>query len=274
MNKIVLNAVGSDPEFFIRDTKKEEYVSSEGIIGGTKKKPRIVSAEGHAVQEDNVMVEVNFPPSPDPETFIRHKNFMLDYLNRFVEKINPDYMIRIDSSATFDQKFLNSEQANEIGCEPDRNAWFDMDNPSPDVVSSNKRYAGGHIHISYNDPTPEKNIQLVKAMDMFLGLPAVIMDTDDDRKNIYGTPGRYRNKSYGFEYRTLSNFWLVDDNLIHYVFSQVQKAIDFVNGGNQVLEDVPVIIDTINKEKANEFIQQNGISVIQNNFVSERLERV
>lgn len=271
--KINIIALGSDPEFFIRDVKNEIYVPSVGLIGGTKEEPRAISEDGHYVQEDNVMVEVNLPPCIDPERFQMNLDYILNNLNRHLEdNINPNYEIRIVASADFTLDQLNTEQAQTVGCEPDRNAWFDMDNPSP-ILPETVRFAGGHIHISYDKPDMQTNIEIVKAMDMFLGLPSVIMDDDDRRKEIYGTPGRYRNKKYGVEYRSLSNYWLSSFEKVQWVFNQVNKAIEFLNNGNTVDNIVPVIIDTDNKEKALEFVKKNNIDILEpkKEFIKESI---
>lgn len=265
MIKII--ALGTDPEVFIRDTHKEEFVSSEGLIGGSKKEPRVISERGHALQEDNVMVEFNIPPCVDHESFSREIDFTLDHINRELENINPHYQVMVVASARFNKEQLNTEQALTVGCDPDRNAWWNMDNPIPNLPED-RRFAGGHIHISYENPNEETNIKIVKAMDMFLGLPAVIMDVDDYRKEIYGTPGRYRNKSFGVEYRSLSNFWISSPQMIEWVFNQVNAAINFINAGKEVPEEVAIYMDTNNKVKAREFCFENQIQIIENEFVN------
>lgn len=194
--KINVIALGTDPEFFIRDTKNECYVSVEGLIGGTKDKPLQITEDGHALQEDNVMLEICVPPAVDAVTMHNNIQYVINEANNRLMKINPDYMVVVMASAEFKKEDLQSDQAIRVGCDPDRNAWFNMDNPIPELPET-VRFAGGHIHISYVDPTEEDNIRIVKALDMFLGVPAVLMDIDDKRKEIYGTPGRYRSKKYG-----------------------------------------------------------------------------
>jgi hypothetical protein len=260
--KVELLTVGSDPEFFIRDTQNEVFVSSEGLIGGSKKEPRLISERGHGLQEDNVMVEFTMPPVKNADEFIDELDLVINHTNRELEDINPNYHLSSVSSAEFTDEQLNTEQACQSGCDPDRNAWFDMDNIAPQLPK-NTRYAGGHIHLGYKNPTREKNLEIVKALDMFLGLPAVMMDVDDRRKELYGTPGRYRDKSYGLEYRTLSNFWLENSKLIRWTFDRINQAIDFVNSGQQVNDFVPVWIETVNKEEARKFCEEQNIPLIE-----------
>ena len=244
-----LIAVGTDPEVFIRDTKNEEWISGEGLIGGTKHEPLEIAEGGFAIQEDNVMAEFCVPPARDPETMYNNINFVIHHLNKKVEAINPDYMVMVTASAKFDPDKLTSEQATTVGCDPDFNAWFEMQNPIPDLPND-CRFAGGHVHISYENPSEERNIEIVKALDLFLGVPAVLMDIDDRRKEIYGTPGRYRNKKYGVEYRTLSNFWISSYENVEFIFNQINKAFEFLNNEQKVNEEVPICIDTNDKVSA------------------------
>ena len=46
-----------------------------------------------------------------------------------------------------------------------------------------------------------------------IGLPAVLIDTDKQRRKLYGKAGSMRHKDYGVEYRTVSNFWLSSQEL-------------------------------------------------------------
>ena len=82
----------------------------------------------------------------------------------------------------------------------------------------------GHIHVGYPEPNCFKNEDLVKWMDIYLGLPSILLDSDERRKKYYGTAGRYREKDFGVEYRTLSNFWTTNDELRQWIFKQTQKA--------------------------------------------------
>jgi hypothetical protein len=267
-NKVKLIAIGTDPEVFIRDTKNECFISAEGLIGGTKDFPLPITESGHAIQEDNVMAEFCVPPARDPKTMYDNINFVINHLNKKVEAINPDYMIVVRPSAEFTLEQLNTDQAQTVGCDPDYNAWFKVENPSvelPDTI----RAAGGHVHISYENNSEEVNYEFVKVLDLFLGLPSVIMDYDDRRKEIYGTPGRFRHKSYGLEYRTLSNYWIDSFETVEWVFNQVNKAIEFFNAGNTVPEDVPVAIDTNDKEKALILCKKYDIQILSSSIVIE-----
>ena len=46
---------------------------------------------------------------------------------------------------------------------------------------------------------------------------------------MYGKAGAFRFKSYGVEYRSLSNFWIADLESIEAIYKGVEAAIAFIN---------------------------------------------
>ncbi len=221
---------GADPEVFFHND--EGFLSAEGLVGGTKEQPKVIfegEDEGYAVQEDNVMAEFCIPPAKTEDEFVESNLRVLDYLSDVAELNGA--VVSISPSAKFDEHFLQTAQAATFGCDPDYGAYIQDLNPIIDDIEGNYRFAGGHIHIGYDDPDFEEGVKLIKAMDIFLGLPSVWLDKDKKRKKYYGTAGRFRIKKYGVEYRTLSNFWLQSEDKIRWVYRQTQKAIEFVNSG-------------------------------------------
>lgn len=266
MIKII--ALGSDPEFFLIDKETGLPVSSEGLIGGSKDEPLSLSDKGHYAQEDNVMVEINIPPCRDENRFVNEIN---ECINLVKQKINNNLDIFINPSLEFDEKQLSTIQACTVGCDPDYNVYKRMENTAI-LLNSNMRYAGGHIHVSYENPTIENTERIVKMMDLFLGVPSVIMDKDDIRKSIYGTAGRFRIKKYGLEYRTLSNYWIKNETLIKWVFNQTLLAVSNADEENfkkyeKLSEEVVNIINNNDKKLANKLCLNLNINILQNDII-------
>jgi len=245
--------IGADPEVFFHNVDKTKgFLSAEGLVGGTKEQPKKIlqeEGEGFAVQEDNVMAEYCIPPCKTQEDFIENNLKVLDYLSDVAE-LNKAVVV-ITPSAEFDYNSVNTEQAKTFGCEPDFGVYIEDLNPIIDAnqIEGNFRFAGGHIHVGYDNPDFNQTVKLVKAMDIFLSLPSVWLDKDSKRKQYYGTAGRFRIKDYGLEYRTLSNFWLQSKEGIAWVYEQTMKAVEYVNSGDfdkipeNVLSDVQKYID-------------------------------
>ena len=237
--------IGSDPETFLVD-KQGNYISSVGLIGGSKDKPMPIG-NGCSVQEDNVTVEFNTPPTNNPDEFINAINFNLDWITKRAAELN--LSVVFTPSAEFDNEQLRTVAAQTFGCDPDFNAWnYGTPNPRPTSRNKNLRSAGGHIHIE----APELDkFELTKAMDLFVGVPMLEFDTDARRRQLYGKAGAYRPKEYGIEYRTASNAWLQSDDTKRWAFEQSQKAVQFVKAGKTIPDNLGDLIQqAINKSDA------------------------
>jgi hypothetical protein len=103
-------------------------------------------------------------------------------------------------------EMLLHPQASHIGCEPDFNAYTSNMRRVKLEEMKTLRCAGGHIHVSFEeeaDPirnpdgviTSESRVLLVKALDVYLGLPSLVFDKDMVRRGLYGKPGMFRPKS-------------------------------------------------------------------------------
>jgi hypothetical protein len=230
--------VGSDPEIFLKNGQGK-LVSAINTVGGTKKFPRPIA--GGSVQEDNVLLEFNTIPASTCDEFVRnHINIMKSISEIPVLK---GLELSIQATGEFDEDELSHPSARRAGCEPDFNAWTMSINSPPDLSSTNLRSGAGHLHISTDWMGDERNREgavercnLVKALDIALGIPSVLMDDDKVRRTLYGKAGCHRPKflSYGdkyngLEYRTLSNFWLKTEEMMRWAFENVEYAVSQTN---------------------------------------------
>lgn len=254
--------IGSDPEGWIISKLTNQSLPIIGILGGEKGEP-IEFLPGFGYQEDNCSWEFNIPPSNTKREFIENMQIALAELSNVLE----DYSLVISPSIEFHPDLLKSKKATEIGCSEDFNAYTMEIDKIPNLAITNKRYAGGHIHIGWENSHWLDAQVLVKYLDLYLGVPAVILDKDTERKSIYGTAGRFRPKDYGLEYRTLSNFWIVDEKTISFVYDQVEKAISNFNQYKEIIdnssEEIIECINTNNAEKALELINKFNVCSIQ-----------
>lgn len=243
-NKLINNVtIGSDPEMFLWSETKNKFVPVCGLVGGTKEEPLFITDKGHALQEDNVMVEFCIPPCKTAEEFAENIEFVKNYINDTV--LAPlGYVTKSIASARFDINDLQSDQAQLFGCSESYNAWTGDIN-SVSRADATLRTAGGHIHIGYDNPNHQDSVRLIKAMDLFLAVPSIILDKDTERRKMYGKAGEYRFKKYGVEHRTLSTFWTDTPELCKWAFDQAMKAIDFVNSFG-IITDEDRIVRCIN----------------------------
>jgi Fe-S cluster biosynthesis and repair protein YggX len=258
MNKKHIITLGSDPEVFIE--KDGEIVSAIGMIPGSKNKPHPITDEGHFIQTDNIAFEFNIPPCETEDKFVHHINYVKDYLE--VIAISNGCKLSTLSSSEINPIHLDHPQAQEFGCEPDFNPYTCSINERPDS-NTNLRCVGGHVHIGYPDPSQETSEKIIKAFDIFVTMPALLIDKDERRRELYGKAGAFRFKDpWGVEARALSNFWIHNDQLIRWVYKATIRAVECVLDGeiDQLLEkyskDVVKAINTNNKKLAKKLISE------------------
>jgi hypothetical protein len=237
--------IGCDPELFVRINGNLH--SAHGLIPGNKKDP--FKVPGGAVQVDGMALEFNVDPVGGWDMFMfRHR------INRVMEamkKMTPEGSeFVLEPVAVFDKQHFDAqpEEAKELGCDPDYNAWNGgEENPRPDNRTT-MRTASGHIHVGFKpDDIPgdlmgpeyqELCRKIVKEMDVFLGIPSVLYDKDARRRSMYGKAGAFRYKpKYGVEYRVLSNVWLQSPNLTNFVVSGTRSAYEAVRD-NACIHDI------------------------------------
>lgn len=266
MKSIIQNVqIGADIEVFLAQKNNlEEFVSAEGYVQGTKRHPFNFdkSNKYFATSLDNVLAEFCIPPVKNVTDFEAYIQKALAYINQTI----PQDLCTVATPAAFlDAQYLQTDNALTFGCEPDFNAYTGKMNIKPFSKHWNLRSAGGHIHIGYDNSNELTNREIIKALDLFIGVPSVIQEPDNARKELYGSAGSYRTKKYGVEYRTISNYYLESKKLIYWLYEQVQAAINYINSG-KVIDDVlatilPNTINNNNKEQAMQLIQQYNLKL-------------
>ncbi len=219
--------LGHDAEVFLLDGN-DVAIPSIGLIGGDKAYPKVIPFG--ALQEDNVMAELNITPAKSRDEWLHNTNKVREKLELIVGKHG--LRVSVVSFQTFQPKFLRSKQAKMFGCDPDFNIYTGKENiiDSSTLMKNNQRTAGGHIHIGLEDPEQHPNVRrtLVQACDVFIGMPLAIIE-NKERKAFYGRAGSYRNKKYGIEYRTPSNIWLTNEELMVWMYEQVIAVVRCVS---------------------------------------------
>lgn len=206
--------LGADPEVFIKDKISGKIVPSVGKIGGLKGDgiPFSKDYPNFKWLEDNVAVEFNFPPANSADGFY---GTIYEIYNAAELALNKkDLSIVPTPTHKFSFADLATPQAQVFGCDPDFSAYDKEDKErivDPSAIGP-VRFCGGHLHFGFNNKEKVKPWALVILTDMVLGLPAMTYDTQGLRRSYYGLAGLYRPKPYGFEYRTMSNWWMRPEN--------------------------------------------------------------
>ncbi len=251
---------GSDIESFI---VKDNIVQSSQVLGEDF---RVKYPEG-VVERDGYAIEIQ-PAHGTVNDVFENTRAILSKLSKDIKPfdIYPDSVVFVDTKVLQE---MGDQKALIFGCKPDFNGYKKGANKKPDAEKYPSRTAGGHIHFgdpnikvksnTYGDYTlyfpfseDDKNNIRNKLMllDMVLGLYSVLLDKPSKRRELYGKAGDHRVTSYGFEYRTLSNFFILNPIVFKNVFDLAEKCIILSNdkNANEIMTVVGKheIIKTIN----------------------------
>lgn len=256
--------LGCDPEGFLE--KEGKLVSAHGLFPGDKLNPHVV--QNGAVQVDGMAFEFNTEPANTADQFVNSIKTVMDQLQQMI----PDYRLVLTPVAEFGKDYIASQpdEAKELGCDPDFNAWTGLENKKPDG-NLPFRTASGHVHIGWTNGEDIRNpdhyrncLAIVKQLDFFLGLPSLLFDDNVKRRRMYGAAGAFRAKPYGVEYRVLSNAWVKDVALQKWVFRAVHTAVERMENGDFLADtfgDIQHIINNSDVGAAKAIIKQSNIEV-------------
>ena len=238
--------IGSDPELFLINKKTGKVVSAIDKIPGSKDAPyKDDMPEGFGLQTDNILAEFNIPAVKSERMFVDCINFMKDIIRKKAQSIDPNLDIKCMASAKVPAKELKHPQAKEFGCDPDYCIYTEGPNQVTGAARTNLRSAGFHIHVGYQNNTIDQSMLMLRYVDTYVGLPSILYDTDAERRKLYGKAGCFRLQPYGFEYRTLSSFWIENESRLRFIWRQIEYALYAYENGKQ-LPDWPYIVEAIN----------------------------
>lgn len=234
--------IGCDPELFA--FKDGWPISVHDKLPGTKDDPAEVPSG--AIQVDGVAAEFNILPANNEEAFFYRVTSVKRYLERLLRLSHPSVRLVAVPTAKFDETYFKSLpwQALQLGCEPDYNAYTGKENNKP---STDKpiRTGSGHVHVGYYTEMDtnfrdistnafKDNMKLTREFDATLLPASRLWDKDEERRELYGSPGSFRPKPYGLEYRVLSNAWLNAEDSIRYVYRLTYNVAENFLKGNSV----------------------------------------
>lgn len=244
MKKLIISTFGSDPEFAVVDNNDNVVIVEENLPG-SKAEPFDIG-DGIGIQPDGVAAEFTIPPAKNEEEFVKSILLSIEKGNKILKELNPTYRLKALSSAKYPVELLQLHpKCMEFGCSPSFNAYT-LDNtfvPSAESVGEFRSF-GFHIHLGIENLKEEDDdfvdciSLLMKSFDINVGLPSILVDSDVDRRRIYGTAGDFRfrtiNDTLVVEYRVLGGFLLNSEESIREVFKNAQNAIKYYN---QVVDD-------------------------------------
>ena len=259
-----------DPEIFLIDVDNKP-LSAHGLIPGTKAAPHPIPCG--AIQVDGIAAEFNTTPVAleDFDSFNENIVRVVQTLSKTVKESKPDAKFSIAPTLHFDNEFLEAlpEEAKELGCDPDYNAYTLEPNPRPDGDRM-FRTGAGHIHIGWGVGIPVDNEEhmkicadFVKMLDLWVGFGMTFIDRNPERRELYGKAGAFRPKPYGVEYRTPSNVWIRTKSFRRLIHTLVNKAVTNMRSGytsssfGYTDKDIQDVINNGNHMIAKRFLDNN-----------------
>jgi hypothetical protein len=271
MSDIQLVKIAADPEMFVTNSRTGEVSSVAGLLGCSKEEK--MHFADFRLQEDNVLVEFDIDPQTTSTEFSGNIERAIMQCAKTVQ--DKGFFLTDIASHEYTKKELMSfdKSAFVFGCNPDTNIRNGIQNRMP-KAKQGLRTAGGHIHLGWEHLNMYKNIlplreqqHRVGAMcDYFLGLESLSLDHDERRRELYGKAGAARLKSYGLEYRSLSNFWIFKPELRDWAFKKSKELFEVAMNESRYYaalsiaphEQVQAIIDTGDKQAASVIISKLG----------------
>lgn len=259
-------SIGSDFELFVLDENEQKVINAKPYVKGTKKKPFNFDESDPfwCTSLDGVSMEGNIPPVYTAEDFDKSIQKVIDFMNSTL----PQGLKTIHECAVYlDPSELRTREARTFGCMPSFTA-YNLSEPSiiPDAKTTTLRTCCTHVHVKYDNMKIETSLELIKAMDLFLGLPSLLIEPMNPRRMLYGRLGEFRfDEAKTTEYRVLSSFFSQTKELRQWVFNNTQKAIQWINEGNRVTDsqgfEFKQVMDTNDKGYVEALVNQYNIAM-------------
>jgi len=253
--------IGADIEVMLE--KDGELVSAVPILPPDTEGLKLPNGK---IFYDNVLAEFTVTPSKSSNEFVKN---ITENLHGALDIVSKHSMkLRMQASARYPRKELDSDQARRFGCSPDYDAYdLCVNQVAMEAAETDLRSAGAHIHFAHDIfADPMKVVEMIKLMDLFIGVPSITMDNSPEakeRRTLYGKAGAHRPKNYpGGEYRALSNFWVKNPKTIQWVYNTTKKCLELLLDGRTVSnlgfdeQEVRRIINEADEVAAKELIKK------------------
>jgi hypothetical protein len=197
--------IGADPETFIVGTIRDGrgrptrhgVIPAFGLFGGSKEAPNKMTdmADGYMYLEDNASLEFNIPPQKTSGEFCAAISAAKTWMSNNL--LDPkDFGFSDSNVLELEPRYQADPRSQEVGCMPDHDAYTN-DGAKREAFNGstlgNFRYAGGHIHLSYNCAILPQYVA-ARFLDLYLALPWIEYDRQGKRRQVYGKGGLFRPK--------------------------------------------------------------------------------
>lgn len=248
---------GSDPELFVV-SKDNEMVPSQAVL----------DKDTVMVKKDGFQIELNPNSHSCRQSSATYINYALQEAHRLAQAKGYKLSFKVGHIVSDDVWSKVSMMLKRFGCNPTVNA-HEKNFKRVTGLRERFRAGGGHIHLGFTLKATSDVNKLVTLMDIMVGNTFVLLDRDPDnarRRKNYGRAGEYRLKSYGLEYRVLSNFWMKKYVLWSTATGLLRQAIEVFNMP-KLADD---LLSRVDIKKVRDAINNNDKDLAMENFMAFR----
>ena len=258
MKLIGVATLGTDPETFV---VMGDVIQCPSDIIPESKFVRYGWSRGGGMNRDGMALELNPFPSKSPIAVSENISYLLRDATKLLNQsgLKLSHMLGCSIDEIPEKAYL-PEDVFKLGCDPDINAYTNCFNEvKVDATTFSERYAGGHIHMEVGYLLQEEACELVKLLDVKVGIPSVLMGDDIwsvKRRAVYGKAGSFRhNTTKGIiEYRTPDAGWLWQKGGFEKLAQGMMSAFEQFKSGIRVtdtyIQNIRRIIDACDKREA------------------------
>lgn len=266
-SRVWLNT-STDPEVFLE--RDGQIVPGFSVLP-SKKQPAYAEGGGGVYHEDGFQAEFSPMAVACHETVVYSMHHAMISMVQCANRGAPGVRISDANFVELSPEVLamGTDDQVALGCDTSENVW---DHPRFAIDNAREfpfRMAGGHIHLGMPQEAKwfhRRAERIIKAMDVFLGVPSVALLAgldDPRRRRFYGRAGEFRFQKHGLEYRVLSNAYLQHPALTHLVLNMARGAFRFGTSNWEGLfkydpELVRHIINDYDVKAAQKFVEDNA----------------
>ena len=242
--------LGCDPELILKNG--DNVVFASNVVPLKENMKQVGNGQaygtGHSGAQgffaDGSSVEINPAPTTCREYLSSNIFYCLKEVYDTLKKKDKNISMMAEGTVHLKPKDLEvaPDDAKIFGCDPDMNARGEKNKVTINAAEHDKRYAGGHIHIGWiggyftSEIFDDYQEDIVKCFDYVVGNTMVLLDRNPastERRKIYGRAGAHRKQPHGFEYRVLSNFWLIHPSLMSLAVGACREATQLFVAGKE-----------------------------------------
>lgn len=249
--KLIDKTYGQDPEFAV--FKNGQPVILADKIQGSKKRPFDLNKDV-SVQPDGVAIEFCISPAKDVTEYGQLHAHLMETGQKYLNNLGQGFEMKAISSTHYSMSDLKRyPNCMEFGCSPSYSAYTGNPFIIPPADSTTLRSFGSHICVGFKGSLEDTHAyykeicSIIKCCDLFLGVPSLLLDRDNQRRSLYGKAGDFRLKQLKedlvvLEYRTLGGHFNSLD-MTKWRIEQFIKALEYYENSN--LKDLIECEDTI-----------------------------